>query len=313
MRHEEDRAWSLARVLAPPGVAVRALPSARELEVWVEAHGRRLGLSRPVVAHEEAQEDPRWLGWWLLKMAATTYARCLEPWPDVDPGLLRALEAWLEARPPRDEAHGQLHIDAASCLRRARAVHARLAQAPGPVLAVGDDDGVTIALALLGTRSLHAVDVDRRILAYLRQVGEHLGSPIEATEVDIFEAPLPGPLRRRCAAAVTDPLRSAEDGLPFLLFGAAALRRDAPSWLFYADHPDWNFEHVEVATALSEAGLACLDVIEDLHAYPITPELFPRLQDTAAELGTAAEWLEALATHSAAWTHLYVYGPRPRP
>lgn len=276
-----------------------------------EALIRELGLERPDPAQDAEQEDPRWLAWWLLRMAAATERRRASPLPPVDPELRARFEGLLRSRPPRDEAHAQLHIDPESTLRRALAVHTRVPPDAGPVLAVGDDDAVTVALALLGRRELHAVDVDGRTLDFLERAGRAAGSPIAVTPADVFAEAVPPELRHRCAAAITDPIRSAEGAIAFLLYARAALRRDRPSQLFWADHPDWNFDYARVRETLSGAGLRCTEVLENLHAYPLGEALFPRIDESARVVGLDPADLRDLASRTCAFSHLHVLTTDP--
>ncbi len=269
----------------------------------------RRGCGRPPPGADD-DADVRHALWWLVRMAERTARRAALPAPAPDPALVARFAELCSARPPRDEEHAQLHVDAASTLRRAEHVRAHLARHPGPVLAVGDDDAVTLALALMGVPELFAVDIDERVLSFLAESAARAGARIETRLVDVLAEPLPAPLVRRCATVIADPVRSLEPTLGFLLFGAAALRRDAPARLFWADHPDWSFEHGEVVEALARAGLRVVETHEDLHAYPLD-EAALDLGRVARELDLDEAWLRELATRTSAWSSLYVLERRP--
>ena len=283
------------------------------IDVLAGAHERigELGLARPA-AFATQDEDPRAFLWWLLRMAGHTHRRLLDPMPAVDPELSRRLEELLARRPAEDAAHGQLHVDAQSVLRRAELVLERLSGSAGPVLAVGDDDGVTLALALLGARDLVAVDVDARLLEWIEASGRALGTSVDVVELDVFGAAVPASLAGECAAVVTDPARSFEDCDAFLRFGAACSRREPAGVLIWVDHPDWNFEHAEVLAALPGLGLACEETIELVHSYPLVPAWLPDPHDKALELGVDPAWLARLFEHTRAWSNAYVLRPAPR-
>lgn len=311
------------------------------VEAWLAARG----CARPAPGADP--DDPRVGLWWLMRMAWRTHRRAREPWPPVDPARLAHLEALMETRPGRDEAHGQLHVDAASTLRRAQAV-ARVREAhPGPVLAVGDDDAVSLALHLLsggphrepphadenrddtdhgdtdregadrhdsprrrdgpgravgrGASEVHAVDIDPRVLAFLRGSSE---GAIATHAVDVLGGPVPPALRGRFAVAVTDPFRDLDGGLGFLSFAAATLRR-RDARLLWVDHPDWNFEHGLVRQTMAKLGWTVEETLEDLHAYPLTPAAV-RLDALEAAWDLDAGWLAELVAQTAAWSHLHV-------
>ncbi len=233
-------------------------------------------------------DDPRTSLAWLLAMAART--RDARPAP-VETSLVLTLEAELAARPDRDEALGQLFIDAASCLRRAA-----LARREGPVLAVGDDDGVSLALRLLGQPELAAVDLDERLLAFLAARG------IETHCADFLEGPVPPALRGRFAAAVTDPFRDLDGGLGFLCFAAACVRPGGE--LLWVDDPLWNPEHDEVVAAMARLDWHVADVQHDLHAYPLSLASFDPAR-VVEELAVDRAWIDALVARTSAWSSLY--------
>ncbi|MBX3274878.1 MAG: bis-aminopropyl spermidine synthase family protein [Sandaracinaceae bacterium] len=233
-------------------------------------------------------DDPRVSLAWLLRMAERT--RDAAP-AEVDPAQLAALEAQLADRPARDEELGQLHVDAASCLRRAAHVrgHER-------VVAVGDDDGVTLALRLLGHREVCALDLDERLLAFLAAEG------VETHRADFLEGSVPAALRRRFTAAVTDPFRDLDGGLGFLCFAAACL---APGGaLYWVDDPLWNPEHGAVREAMARLGWHVVEAHLDVHAYPLSLASFDPSAIVEA-LGVERAWIEALVTHTCAWSNLY--------
>lgn len=295
------QARRIAELLAPE----TADPPVSVLRAAADALLARHGCGRPAPLDDEDANDVRAAFYWLVRMAERTYARAIDPLPAPDPALLERFTSLLDPRPSRDEEYAQLHVDAASTLRRAEHVRAHVERHPGAVLAVGDDDAVTLALALMGVPELFAVDVDERILEFLASAAASLGTRIEVARVDVLEEPVPPSLRRRCSAVIADPIRSLEPTLGFLLFGAAALRRDAPARLYWADHPDWTFEHEEVALTLARSGLRIVETHEDLHAYPLEPGVID-LDRVARELSLDRAWLRALAGETRGWSCLYV-------
>jgi len=304
-------AAALAGLLRPgaPVSAAVELPAPAVLDDWVRARAERLGLSTPGAVIEEADPDPGELVWWLLAMAAVTYRREREPLPAPEPALVSRLDALLGGRPALAPEHAQLHVDVASVARRAAVVHERLATAPGPVLAVGDDDGVAVALALLGVEDLCVVDVDERVLEFSVAAGRATGREIRVGCVDVFEDPPPVPWRGAFSAVITDPIRSLEPCLAFLDYGAACLRRDGAAGLFWADHPDWNLEVEAVIARLERRGLVVRRRHDDWHRYPLAPEWLGELAQKARAVGVEPDWLTALAAAVSGWSHLYELGP----
>ncbi len=270
-------------------------------------------LDAPDPGEDAEIEDPRWLGYWLIEMARETLrdeeaqAQASAAAPS---SLTRELEALLADRPAPDPSLGQLLIDPASVARRATVVAAYVARAPGPVVALGDDDGVSLALALLGLDGVHAIDLDARVLDFLAGAAARRGVALTTHRADFFEDRVPEALVHRAAAVVTDPFRSAGDAAPFVAFALSMLRRDRESYLLYADHAAWSFDHGAAMEMLSAAGLSEVTRKPRLHRYPLGRALFPRLAETAKALSVPLSWLESLLRETSAWSDLFVWaGP----
>jgi hypothetical protein len=298
-------ALELARLVAPAGVELSTPPPPATVGRWAAAWAERLGLGRPGAVVEAADPDPGELVWWLLAMVEPTYRRTVEPATVAHPDLVRRLDVLLAGRPSLAAEHAQLHIDSASVARRAAVVHARLGEAPGPVLAVGDDDGVAVALALLGVREIVVVDIDERVLEFVAAAGAAAGGAVSVGCVDVFEDAPPVPWRRAFSAVITDPIRSLESALAFLDYGACCLRSDTPAGLFWADHPDWNLEVPAVLAELERRGLSLRQRHEDWHRYPVAAPWLGDLSSKAAAVGVEATWLRQLGAAVCGWSHLY--------
>ncbi len=303
-------ALGLAALFSPDPTPPAKPPSLAVFSSWTEATRARLGLERPAplatAIEGDEPDDPRELAYWLVRMAEATYTRLLAPLPPVDPALVGRLEALLAARPGADEAHCQMPIDAASTLRRGLVALEKARRLPGPILALGDDDAVSVALALLGAEELVAIDIDAGLLAFLAASVREVGGSLRTYERDFFEDELPEEVERRCSVVLTDPIRSFGPCLAFLDVAERCLAPDPRAVVLYADHPDWNFEQGRVLAALPSIGLHCTEVIELLHRYAITTTWVPDPDAKARALGVTPEWLRELVARVAGYTHLHV-------
>lgn len=285
----------LARLFAPE--------DGRPLCGQIESVIGRLGL-RPGRPGDDGQSPAATL-YWLLRMAQRTAEAPAESFNPEDKTQVEMLEARLADRPAATAEHGQLLIDAASVYRRAKIARTFLSEPQDEVLCVGDDDGVSVALACMGVRRLRVVDVDARVLGYLREQVESLGASFCGVELDIFESPLPKDFRRRARVAITDPLRSLEACLQFLLTSAAGLMPSSAR-ILWCDDPEWNFDYELVAQAIVGTGFAQEQYFPSLHRYPLRPGDVPDLHAVASEFGLDEGWLQAVAGACSAWSSLTV-------
>lgn len=247
------------------------------------------------------ENDPRTLFRFLLRMARHELS---EPSPSIsNPALLSRFESLIQTRPAESLHHAQLFIDTPSVLLRAETL---LRTRPkGPILALGDDDAVSLALLLLGAEKVEVADIDERILAFLSERARTLFAELPVHRVDVLEEE-PGPqLLGRFEIVVTDPPRSYDDGLAFIAFAARCLHPSPSSRLYYADHEDWNDEHDRLVGALRGLGLELVERHANLARYPLIEAWIPSLEDRASALGLTADALRSLIRSIPARSHLY--------
>ncbi len=150
------------------------------------------------------------------------------------PGELSGVAAELaklarQAPPPKLELD-QCHCTVGTKLRRVLAVHEADALVGRRVLLLGDDDLVSLAIALLvrefgsaGTvAELVVLDVDNAVVDFLRARLAGCGLRIACLQHDLRE-PLPAELRRRFGTVVTDPPYTVDGAHLFLTRAAEAL------------------------------------------------------------------------------------------
>lgn len=247
-------------------------------------------------------DDPRTLLRFLLRMARYELEERAPAFKH-DPILLQRFEALIAARPPVSLEHAQLFIDAESAFHRAEIL--RRASSGGPILALGDDDAVSIALLILGVDRVEVADIDEPLLEFLERSAEALGSRLRTHRVDVFEEAPSDQLLERFELVFTDPPRSYEDGLAFIAYGARCLSVEPTSRLYYADHEDWNEEHASLSRALRGLGLEQRSKFDNIARYALVESWIPALDVRASALGMEASLLRELIALIPARSHLY--------
>lgn len=339
MSTEGRKALEIATVVSGmlDGRAVEVCPSPAELGNWISTLLERYGCEvrpAPDLAPQRVrfggQEEEAWTDQgsaeryglrYSLMMAETTFRRLLQPHPEVDRNLLESFRSILAARPSPSQAYYQECIDAESSLRRALAIRRELGPGLHSVLFVGDDDATSIALALLEPSwPLWVIDIDERLLEFLRLAAERLGATLVTEVVDVRFGP-PLHLKHRFSGVALDPPRLFKFCLEFLRFSASCLSRVEPSKVFWSDHPEGTLGFDALLNELSTLGLVMLSIDRELHRYDPAAmssqsagselekkDYFEFLDRLSATFRLDPRWLPSLASLSHPWSHLYILG-----
>jgi N4-bis(aminopropyl)spermidine synthase len=147
------------------------------------------------------------------------------PWGEEarpEPGAVQRMRDLLADVPPPLTDLDHVQATAETALRRALLLHGRYDLSRTRLLLLGDHDCTSLALGVLGlrVRELAVVDVDQRLLAFLRRRSEELGTGARHLFCDL-RLGLPPSLRAGADVVLTDPPYSPE-GLG--LFAARALQ-----------------------------------------------------------------------------------------
>lgn len=173
-----------------------------------------------------------------------------------------------ENRPEASQQFDQGYVTEATTVARIALLYARGDLVGKDILVLGDDDLVSLAAALSGLpRRVVALDVDPRVIEFLRAAARERNLPLEVYQHDLRE-PLPPELLRRFDTFVCDPTESFRGYLAFAQRGISALR--GPGGAGYlgltrleASLRKWQ----KIELALLEAGAVLTDLFLDFHEY----------------------------------------------
>jgi N4-bis(aminopropyl)spermidine synthase len=190
------------------------------------------------------------------------------------PAVLEALQRHFIDNPRVDVELDQSHCTPETNLRRAALMYEDGALAGKDVLVLGDDDSVSLAVALAGkalsptgklARRVVALDTDERILGHLSSVAAEEGVEIELVRHDVRE-PLPDDLQSNFDTVSTDPPYT----LPGLeLFLSRAVEAVKPAggriYLHFGHRPP--DEQVQVQSAIAAMGLVIERLVPNFNEY----------------------------------------------
>lgn len=171
-------------------------------------------------------------------------------------------------RPEASQEFDQGYITEDSTIARLALLYARGDLAGKEILVLGDDDLVSLAASLTRLpRRVAVLDIDPRIVQFLREAARAENLNLEVHQHDLRE-PLPVGLLRRFDTFVCDPTESFRGYLAFAQRGISALR--GPGCAGYlgltrleASLRKWR----DIELALLETGAVITDLFPNFHEY----------------------------------------------
>ncbi|MFI6035340.1 bis-aminopropyl spermidine synthase family protein [Streptomyces sp. NPDC051315] len=183
------------------------------------------------------------------------------------------LRAVMETGPAADMAIDQSHCTPETKVRRVLALLAAGALPGGSLLLIGDDDLVSLAVAVVGdvlgspiVERVTVVDISPEILAYVKKVSAGLGTRIETVEHDLRQ-PLPAELHNGFDVAMTDPPYTPEGARLFLSRAVEGLRPGPAHSVFFSFGGKSPDEMLEVQREIMALGLVTNGYIRNFNEY----------------------------------------------
>lgn len=183
-------------------------------------------------------------------------------------GLLRKFRRAVRGRPaPKDDYYqgfvGELDVAARIALMN---YHGDVADKK--IILIGDDDLLSVALALTGLPSrIVVLDVDERIGDFIDGVNEKHGLTIEFLRYNV-EGPLPKTLLNRFDAFSSEPLETESGMKAFLSRGVACLRKGGVGYFGLTTLEASRRKWFMVEESLLRMGCVITDVIRGFTVYP---------------------------------------------
>jgi hypothetical protein len=141
-----------------------------------------------------------------------------------------------------------------------------------PVLVLGDDDFLSVALAEAGYGDVTALDIDATLIRKLNDEATRRGLTIKA-QVQDFLAPLPDGLVRPYRVAVFDPMCTVE-GVRFFTEAALRLTGDSPETTYFLNTHLMSLLRpglAELKAFLEDKDLEVSSFYPAFNVYPVAP------------------------------------------
>ncbi|MFE8012696.1 GNAT family N-acetyltransferase [Streptomyces antibioticus] len=193
--------------------------------------------------------------------------------PEVLDEAVRRLRALMESGPAADMAIDQSHCTAETKVRRVLALLTAGALPGGSLLLIGDDDLVSLAVAVVGdvlggpiVEKVTVVDISPEILDYIQKVSAGLGTRVETVRHDLRQ-PLPAALHDQHDVAMTDPPYTPEGARLFLSRAVEGLRPGPAHSVFFSFGGKSPDEMLEVQREIMALGLVTNGYIRNFNEY----------------------------------------------
>ncbi|MDR5708293.1 MAG: bis-aminopropyl spermidine synthase family protein [Armatimonadota bacterium] len=172
-------------------------------------------------------------------------------------------------RPPALQAFDQGYVTEETTLSRVAFALDRGDVQGKEVFVVGDDDLVSIALALTRQpRRVVVVDVDERIVGFIREVARREGLDMVEAHVYDVRSPLPEAWRARFDTFFTDPTESLRGFQAFMERGVAALQGAGSAGYFGLTHGESSLEKwARIQRVLLDLGAVITDIRDGFNVY----------------------------------------------
>lgn len=182
--------------------------------------------------------------------------------------ILKLFERLVEGRPRPKKEHWQGFMSARSTVRRAAFINSRCDDADARVFLLGDDDLLSLAIALMGAaREIVAADIDPDIVEFINEVAKSNSLRARAVKLDA-NLPLPNKYRGRFDLFVTEPPETLAGLKLFLARGFESLRGEGSAAYFGLTHIEASLKKWrQIEKFALDSNFAITDILRDFSIY----------------------------------------------
>ncbi|MEM3090653.1 MAG: bis-aminopropyl spermidine synthase family protein, partial [Candidatus Bathyarchaeia archaeon] len=137
------------------------------------------------------------------------------------------------------------------------------------IVLIGDDDLLSVALALTGLPSqITVLEIDKRLGDFLQEVNKDYGFSIEFVEYDVAE-PLPKELRGRFDVFSSEPLETVSGLKAFITRGVACLKESGVGYFGLTHYEASLKKWLAIQKLLAKMNCVITDIIQGFSVYPM--------------------------------------------
>ena len=206
------------------------------------------------------------------------------------------LEKWkklTKGRPEAIEIFDQGFISPEGVIRRVAYIYERGDLLDAEIFIMGDDDLLSLALALTGLpKRVQVVEIDERLVNFINKVAENMNLPLRADVFDAQQA-LPDKFKEKFDAFITDPVETIPGFTLFISRATSSLKGiGCAGYLGLTTIEASKKKWFEIEKRFLEMGFVITDIRRRFSVYPLGDISFSRYQEKCQvykEIGVKAD------------------------
>jgi len=188
-------------------------------------------------------------------------------------GILDDFKNIAKNRPKPSADYDQGYIRPEDLMQRVAFIYERGDVEGADIMVIGDDDLISIALALTEMpRKITVLEIDDRLITFINNVAEKYNFPIIANKFDVRHD-VPGQFLGNYDTFITDPVETVPGITLFLSRAASTLRKEGAGYFglthIEASLPKWR----EIERILINMNFVITDILRDFNVYPMRDNL----------------------------------------
>jgi len=189
-------------------------------------------------------------------------------------GVLSEYKEITKNRPRPTPEYDQGYIKEEDVMRRISFIYERGDLEDANIIVIGDDDLISLGLALTGLpRKIEVLEIDERLIDFINENARKYDLPVNARKYDVRED-LEEDLRGKFDVFITDPVETIDGITLFLSRAVSGLRGRGCSGYFGLTHLEASLQKWRVIERrLLDMNFVITDMLRDFNVYPMKDNL----------------------------------------
>ncbi len=188
-------------------------------------------------------------------------------------GILKKYREIVAERPRPTAEYDQGYIKEEDLMRRVAFIYERGDLEGAEIMVIGDDDLISIAMALTGLpKRIVVLEIDDRLIEFINNVAEREALPIHAQKFDIRHD-VPEQFLGKFDVFITDPVETIP-GITLFLSRAASTLKDYGAGYFGLTHIEASLKKwAKIERIILDMNFVITDMLRDFNVYPMANNL----------------------------------------